>query len=181
MKNRLFRWMHDNAPTRESFENNRFLAPVAHRIFAPELWRFTRRSVPRGVALGLLVGIFLMIPGLQVIGAAFLALPIRANIPLAAAMTFLSNPATTPLILWGSVYVGNNMLGRSADISMFMELLNQHASIGRWLDWLVSDAAPALVFGLGVIAIITASVGYLAASWLWQAHLRRKWNARKSR
>src|SRR3546814_14331011 len=73
-------------------------APVAHRVLEPSLWRFTRRSVPRGVALGLLVGIFLLIPGVQIAGAALLALPFRANIPLAAAMTFLSNPATTPLL-----------------------------------------------------------------------------------
>ncbi len=44
-------------PSRDSLENNRFIQPVAHRVLAPELWRFTRRSVPRGVALGLLVGI----------------------------------------------------------------------------------------------------------------------------
>src|SRR3546814_5191395 len=98
MDNRLSRWWHANAPTRESLENNRFLAPVAHRVLEPSLWRFTRRSVPRGVALGLLVGIFLLIPGVQIAGAALLALPFRANIPLAAAMTFLSNPATTPLL-----------------------------------------------------------------------------------
>ena len=98
MDNRFSRWWHANAPTRESLEHNKFLAPVAHRVLEPSLWRFTRRSVPRGVALGLLVGIFLLIPGIQIAGAALLALPFRANIPVAAAMTFLSNPATTPLI-----------------------------------------------------------------------------------
>lgn len=181
MESRLMRWLHEQAPSRESLAKNRFLAPVAHRILAPELWRFTRRSVPRGVALGLLVGIFLMIPGLQIVGAAFLALPFRANVPLAAAMTFLSNPATTPLILWGSVYVGNFMLGRTADVASFMMLIHEHASIGRWMAWLFSEAAPALLFGLGVIAVIAASIGYLVASWMWRAHLWRKWTARIKR
>ncbi len=32
MDNRLSRWWHANAPTRESLEHNRFLAPVAHRV-----------------------------------------------------------------------------------------------------------------------------------------------------
>jgi uncharacterized protein len=58
-------WLHRQAPTRESFEGSRFLRPFAKRVFHPALWRFTRRSVPRGVALGLLVGIFLLIPGLR--------------------------------------------------------------------------------------------------------------------
>ncbi|MGD9810649.1 MAG: DUF2062 domain-containing protein [Sphingobium sp.] len=181
MDNRLSRWWHAHAPRREVFENSRILAPIAHRVLAPELWRFTRRSVPRGVALGLLVGIFLMIPGLQIAGAAFLALPFRANIPLAAAMTFLSNPATTPLILWASVYIGNIMLGRTADISRFMALLHQHAGIGQWVQWLLSEAAPALVFGLFVISVIAAAIGYLVADWLWRAHLFRKWQARRHR
>lgn len=176
---RIADWWHVHAPRREMFENSRVLAPVAHRVLAPELWRFTRRSVPRGVALGLLVGIFLLIPGLQIAGAAMLALPFRANIPVAAAMTFLSNPATTPLILWASVYVGNVMLGRSAEVTQFMALIHEHAGFMRWCAWLFSEAAPALLFGLAVISIIAAAVGYLLASWMWRAHLWRKWRGRK--
>ncbi|MFO1260051.1 MAG: DUF2062 domain-containing protein [Sphingomonadaceae bacterium] len=179
MQNRLTDWWHEHAPRRETFENSRILAPVAHRVLAPELWRFTRRSVPRGVALGLLVGIFLMIPGLQIAGAAFLALPLRANIPLAAAMTFLSNPATTPLILWASVYIGNIALGRSSEIAQFMALVDQHASVARWAQWLFSEAAPALVFGLALISIVFAVAGYFIADWLWRSHLWRKWKARR--
>ena len=41
--------------TRDQIERNRFLKPFAHRLLRSELWRFTRRSVPRGVALGLFV------------------------------------------------------------------------------------------------------------------------------
>src|SRR3546814_6720717 len=45
-------WFVRNMPTQESLRANRFLSPFANRILAPELWRLTRRSVPRGVALG---------------------------------------------------------------------------------------------------------------------------------
>ena len=181
MDNRFTRWWHANAPTRESLEHNRFIAPVAHRVLEPSLWRFTRRSVPRGVALGLLVGIFLLIPGIQIAGAALLALPFRANIPVAAAMTFLSNPATTPLILWLSVYIGNWMLGRTADASGFMALVNEHASIRQWCAWLFSEAAPAMLFGLSLISIAVAVVGYFLADWIWRHRMGRKWRARKLR
>lgn len=181
MQNRLIHWFHTHAPRREALENSRILAPIAHRVLAPELWRLTRRSVPRGVALGLLVGIFLMIPGLQIAGAALFALPFRANVPIAAAMTFLSNPATTPLILWASVYIGNIMLGRTADVSRFMVLFNEHASMSRWLEWLFSEAAPALLFGLAVISMVVAVIGYFVSDWLWRAHLGRKWKARLAR
>lgn len=178
---RFTRWWHANAPTRESLEHNRFLAPVAHRVLEPSLWRFTRRSVPRGVALGLLVGIFLLIPGVQIAGAALLALPFRANIPVAAAMTFLSNPATTPFILWASVYIGNWMLGRTADASGFMALVNEHASIRQWFAWLFSEAAPAMLFGLTLISMAVAILGYFLADWIWRHRMSRKWHARKLR
>ncbi|MGE4431398.1 MAG: DUF2062 domain-containing protein [Sphingobium sp.] len=181
MTSRVLHWFRENAPSRESFENSRILAPVAHRVLAPELWRFTRRSVPRGVALGLLVGIFLLIPGVQIAGAALFALPFRANIPIAAGMTFLSNPATTPFILWASVYVGNITLGRNADISRFMTLFHDNASIGEWCGWLFSEAAPALLFGLAVISIVAAVIGYFISDWIWKLHLGRRWKARRRR
>lgn len=180
-RGRLARWWHANAPTRESLEQSRVLAPVAHRVLEPSLWRFTRRSVPRGVALGLFVSIFLLIPGVQIAGAALFALPFRANIPLAAAMTFLSNPATTPLILMASVWLGNWMLGRTADATGFMALVDGHASIGRWCAWLFSEAAPAMLLGLGLISLACAVVGYFLADWIWRHRMGRKWHARKFR
>ncbi|WP_031298360.1 MULTISPECIES: DUF2062 domain-containing protein [Sphingobium] len=181
MMSRLTRWWHANCPTRESMERSRILAPVAHRVLEPSLWRFTRRSVPRGVALGLFVGIFLMIPGVQIAGAALLALPFRANIPVAAAMTFLSNPATTPLILMASVWLGNWMLGRSADASGFMALVDGHASVREWSAWLVSEAAPAMLIGLLIISLACTAIGYVAADWFWRHRMGRKWQARKLR
>jgi len=178
VKRHLIRIYHDNVPSRESLENNRFIRPVAHRVLAPALWRFTRRSVPRGVALGLFVGIFLLVPGLQIAGAALLALPCRANVPIAAAMTFLSNPATTPFLVGLSLYIGNGMLGGTADISRFYALIETHASVRQWTGWLLSDAAPALLTGLFVVSVVSAAVGYLVASFFWRARIATKWKLR---
>ncbi|MBA4009974.1 MAG: DUF2062 domain-containing protein, partial [Erythrobacter sp.] len=86
-----------NTPTREEMAQNKYLAPIAHRFLSPELWRFTRRSVPRGVALGLFAAF--IIPIGQIFLAAFLALPSRANVPLAALVTFVTNPFTLPFWL----------------------------------------------------------------------------------
>ncbi|MDD3800525.1 MAG: DUF2062 domain-containing protein, partial [Novosphingobium sp.] len=78
---RMGRWLHSQMPTHEQLEANRFTAPFARR---QELFRFTRRSVPRGVAVGLLVGIFALIPGVQIAGAALMCVPFRGNIPISA-------------------------------------------------------------------------------------------------
>ncbi len=157
-------------PTREKLEENRYVAPLARR---QELWRFTRRSVPRGVAIGLLVGIFALIPGVQIVGAALMCVPCRGNIPLAAAMTFLSNPGTTPLILLASAWVGNRM-GFHADLTTLNSMSEHGASLGDWAYWFVSDAAPAVLIGLFVISTIAASIGYLIASVFWRWWVGRK-------
>lgn len=175
------RWVHEQAPTRDSFERSRFLRPFAHRVFHPALWRFTRRSVPRGVALGLLVGIFLLIPGVQIAGVALLALPCRANIPIGAAMTFLSMPATTPFILAASVYVGESVLRLSGGSERIYALIQTGASLSQWLDFIWTEAPMAMVqglAGLAIISIIAAAIGYVIAAGVWRLRITRKWRRR---
>lgn len=176
---RLTDWVRAQAPSRESFEKSRFLKPFAQRVFHPALWRFTRRSVPRGVALGLMVGIFLLVPGLQIAGAALFALPLRANVPVAAAMTFLSNPITTPFLIAGALFVGDATLHLGADVSQFEALMARHASLQAWAGWFFSSAAPALIWGLFVIAVLAALLGYIIAIWAWRFWLIRKWQMRR--
>ena len=167
-----------HAPTRDEMLKSRWLKPFGQRIRHSELWRFTRRSVPRGVAVGLFVGIFLMVPGVQVVGAALLSAPFRANIPVAAAMTFLSNPATTPFFILAALGIGNRM-GFHADLAAFEELASTHASVGRWLTWLFSDAAPSMVSGLLVISIAVALAGYIVSLVGWRWWTARKWRRRQ--
>ncbi len=177
LTSRIVRWSKRNMPRREDLEHNRWVGPFARR---QELWRFTRRSVPRGVAVGLLVGIFALIPGIQIIGAALMCVPVRGNIPLAALMTFLSNPATTPLILAASIWLGNK-LGYHADVATFYSLYERGASLGDWASWLLSDAAPAMLIGLFIISTISAAIGYLIAAFGWTAWVRRKRRAAQER
>jgi uncharacterized protein (DUF2062 family) len=174
---RIAAWLHRAMPKREELEHTPFVGPFARR---QELWRFTRRSVPRGVAVGLLVGIFALIPGVQIVGAALMCVPCRGNIPLAAMMTFLSNPATTPLILAASIWLGNG-LGYRADIATFHSLYARGASWNEWGSWVLSDAAPALLVGLFMISTITAAVGYLVSSFTWNWWVRRKRRAKLDR
>lgn len=174
------RWWKSVMPTHEQIEAIRWLRPIAHVVLRSDLWRFHRRSVPRGVAIGLLVGIFLMIPGLQIIGAVLVSLPFRANIPLAAAMTFLSNPLTTPFILVASIWTGNALFGLHADIDTLYFLYENGASVRQYVDWLFSDAAPALLGGLGVISCAAAAVGYALSVLLWRWWIGHKWKHRQS-
>ncbi|SKB26342.1 DUF2062 domain-containing protein [Sphingopyxis flava] len=171
----VMNWIRRNSPTREELLASRFVRPFAHRVAHSHLWRFTRTSVPRGTALGLFVGIFFLIPGVQILGVALLALPFRANIPIGAAMTFLSNPVTTPFIIAASVWLGDRMFGLHANVATFSVMIEQGATAGQWLRWLLSDAAPALIAGLFVISAVSAAVGYVLATLVWDNWIRLRW------
>ena len=180
MVERITNWVARKAPKREELAESRWLKPFGARVLHSEFWRFTRRSVPRGVAAGLFVGVFLLIPGVQIVGSALLSIPFRANIPVAAAMTFLTNPATTPFLLIASIWVGNR-LGFHADLAAFQALYARGASAGEWTAWLFSDAAPALVSGLLIIALAAGAIGYFLSVLVWRWWTGRKWRRRATR
>lgn len=175
---RFASWSRRNLPTRDSMQSNRLLRPVAHRVLAPELWRFTRRSVPRGVALGMFTGI--LIPMGQIPASALLALPLRANVPAAALTTFFTNPLTTPLLFWIYYQVGAWLLHVQQAVPG--EALGAAVdSAPGWLDWLIRDVGPATFVGMVVCALIGALLGYALAAFGWRAWIARKWRHRHDR
>ncbi|WP_246449514.1 DUF2062 domain-containing protein [Novosphingopyxis iocasae] len=152
-------------PTRDEMGRNRFLKPFADRVMRPDLWRFTRRSVPRGIALGMLAGFW--IPVGQIFAAALLAWPIRANVPIAAATTFITNPITYPFWVVVANKLGRFILRIDA-MTVGAPLNNQvQSEFGRWLSWLLREAG-VTAFGMVVLGILFASVGYLLASFAWR-------------
>jgi uncharacterized protein (DUF2062 family) len=179
MSNRFSRWAQRNMPTREQMERNRFIRPFAHRVLRSELWRFTRRSVPRGIALGLLVGI--IVPFAQILFAALLSVSVRANVPLAALATFVTNPFTTPLIWVVAYWVGGWLL--RVDAATVVAPVNaaiERTDLQRFLEWL-TGATMVTAFGLVVIAVISASVSYLLSGVIWRMVVGRKWRRRARR
>ncbi len=161
-------------PTREQMAENKYLKPIAHRFLSPELWRFTRRSVPRGVALGLFAGF--IIPLGQVFVAAFLALPARANVPLAALVTFITNPFTLPFWLLVANRVGGFVLKIDAAT---MGAANAELSSGRWqqFGWFL-ETAGVTAFGFVVLSIVTSAIGYVLSGFVWRVMVGRRRNRR---
>ena len=168
-----------NMPTREQLERNRFIRPFAGKVLRSELWRFTRRSVPRGVALGLLVGI--IVPFAQILFASLLSVPVKANVPLAALTTFVTNPVTTPLIWVAAYWVGGWLL--RVDAATIVAPVNtaiERTELQQFLEWL-TGATMVTAFGLVVIAVVSASVSYLVSVWVWRWWTARKWSRRRAR
>jgi uncharacterized protein (DUF2062 family) len=169
-------WIQRNMPTREQMEKSRVMRPFASRVLRSELWRFTRRSVPRGVALGMLVGI--IVPFAQILFSALLCLPVRANVPIAALTTFVTNPVTTPLIWVLGYNIGAWMLRVDAmTVVAPVNTAMEHSQFGDMLQWL-TGATVVTAFGLVVLAIGASALSYLVSSFIWRIVVANK-RARK--
>ncbi len=172
MFQRTTAWVQRNLPTREQMEKSRVMRPFASRVLRSDLWRFTRRSVPRGVALGMLVGI--IVPFAQILFASVLCLPVRANVPIAALTTFVTNPFTTPLVWVLGYNVGSWMLRVDAmTVVAPVNAAMERSEFGDMLQWL-TGATLVTAFGLVVIAVVASAVSYLVTVFAWRIIVARK-------
>ena len=83
----LIRRLRALAPSREQLEANPWLRRLAPHLANPKLWCWSRRGVALGVAIGLFIGF--LIPVAQILLAAAAAVVLRANVPIAAAASYL--------------------------------------------------------------------------------------------
>src|SRR6185312_9447402 len=159
-----FRWLTRHIPTRETIHEHRLLRPFAPHLTHPSLWRMNRRSVPRGVALGLFVGV--IIPFMHTFIAALLAIPTRANVAVAAAFTLLVNPLTIPPMYYAAYRVGSWELHYDTALVDPAAAERFSSELSRLLFWIHHASGPIAV-GVVSIAAAAAVVGYVFASLAW--------------
>ena len=169
---RLAGWFQARIPTREQLEKSRWVKPYAKYVLRSNLWQFNRRSVPRGVALGLFVGI--MIPLAHFAAAAMLAVFLRANIPVALTATFIGFPAFLPVIWLAAERVGSWLLRVDAMTVVAPVSQTMQATETDHLLAMLTQKGPSVAFGMFVIASVLASVGYLVTSFFWRVRVGRK-------
>jgi hypothetical protein len=142
-------------------------------VLAPSLWRFNRRSVPRGVALGLATSTLVPVAHMPV--TALLSIPLRANIPTAVGVTI---PSTflIPGLWWAAFHIGRWVL--HFDRRVGHQIASNVKANAGWLHWLFAQAGPATIVGLVIIAATLAVVGYAVTAFGWRLWIRRKWRNR---
>lgn len=179
MSGRVATWLKAQVPDRDKLAENRFLRPFANRILRSDLWLFTRRSVPRGVALGLFVAI--LIPFAHSFVAALTAMFVRANVPVAIVTTFASNPITWVIIFPTAFEIGRFLLHIDAmtKIQPISETM-QTTQTDHLLQQL-TGAGLETALGLFVLASIVSTVGYFASGLIWRSIVMRKRRARLAR
>lgn len=177
-------WLRRKLPTEATLKAHpglRWLGPLLRR---PWLWQMTRRRVAAGVGIGVFFGF--LIPVLQIAGAAVVAILLRANLPVAALATLVSNPFTYAPIGLLAYQTGAALLGEpeAADASEALSTLgaapDPTAEPTGWLERLQGVAVP-LFLGLAVFAVVggVLSWGLVHAGWTLAVWLKRRRRRRR--
>lgn len=172
----LRRWL----PTEDDLRQRRSLRWLGPLLRRPWLWHLNRRSVAMGAAIGVFFGF--LIPVLQIAAAAMVAVLLRANLPVAAASTLVSNPLTYAPIFLLAYKTGSALLGEQVDASRAAALAAADiADADDWSARLREVGRPMLV-GLAVFAVVGGIVTWAAVSLLWTAAvvLRRRRGVRRA-
>lgn len=137
-----------------------------------------RRSVPRGVALGLFVGV--IIPVMHTAIAAVIAIPLRANVAVTALFTLVVNPLTIPPIYYAAYRIGSWELHHDATLVNPAAAERFSSELSRLLFWIHQASGPIAV-GVLTIAFASAAIGYLASAVGWRFWSHSRFRQRRRR
>jgi len=176
-------WIRAKLPTEETLKAHpglRWMGPLLRR---PWLWHLNRRRVAMGAGIGVFFGF--LIPVLQIAGAAAFALVLRANLPVAAFATLVSNPLTYAPIGVAAYQTGSWILGQETEPGAAETLAA--AADGRSVDgpghgwWAKAKAiGKPLFLGLAIFAVVggisawaLVHVAWTVGVWLKRRRRRR--------
>jgi len=150
--------LHCYIPSRKQIFGNRWLAWLGPWLHDPKLWHWSRRGVALGVALGVFFG--LLVPIAQIPLTVAAAIVMRANVPVAAASTLITNPITFGPIYYGAYRLGAWVTGEDVPVDSDNNLSAQ--KIGA-----VDDGASLWqrIVGLGKPLLVGGSVHHGHADW----------------
>ncbi|MDO5506360.1 MAG: DUF2062 domain-containing protein [Pseudoxanthomonas suwonensis] len=157
-------------PTRESLSGNRWLRPLAPWLGERRLWHFSRRGVALGVALGVFFGF--LVPLAQIPMSVGGAILLRANVPMAAVSTLVTNPATVGPLYFAAYRVGAALTGRRVPEAPEDLPGDANADSGRGPVERALALGRPLFVGLLVFASIGAGLAYALVSAAWTLRVR---------
>ena len=145
---------------------------LGDRLHSPNLWHLNRHSVARAFAIGFWAMYTPPLPWQQVI-AAVLAITFNANLPIAVALVWITNPVTWLPMYYFAYKVGALALGMDAfGFDQFSELFS--------IEKILELGAPFLL-GCFILMNIGGVVGYFVTQMLWRRSVLHQWEMRKYR
>ena len=163
-------------PTRDAITQSRLLRWLGPRIHDPLLWHVNRRSVARGVAMGVFFG--LMIPIAQIPAAAIASLLLRGNLWIAAVSTLVSNPLTYGPLYYFAYRLGAGVIGTRTpadltadDVERPMRMIDSLAQAWAW----ITGIGQPLLLGMLIMAVTGAFIAYWGTQLVWRMRVTAKW------
>lgn len=159
-------------PDRQRIKKIKSLEFLGERLHAPNLWHLNRRSVSRAFAIGFWAMYTPPLPWQMVI-AALLAISFDANVPIAVALVWITNPVTWVPMYYFAYLVGTWVLRQdSYTFTQFSEFFSMETA------W---DLGAPFLVGCFTLMNLGAAVGYFTIRWLWRRSVTRQWELRKLR
>jgi len=164
---KVFKRLRKHLPTPREVEENRYVGMFGSSLKRRELWIFSRRSTAKGVAIGIFCA-FLPMP-FEMVAAAFMAITLLGNLPLALAGVWISNPVTwvplyTPCYLLGAWLVGIEPIPLE---QITLLKLGWHY-VALWLGCLIIGS---------IVALLSHSIIRI----LWRLEITSNWKSRVER
>lgn len=163
-------FMKRHLPSPEKVRQMKSLSFLGDIVQEPNLWHINRHSVARAFLVGVW---FCFIPmPFQMLASALFAIWFNANLPLAVALVWISNPVTMPPIFYFNYKLGAWILSRPLLDFEFSPSL-------AWVSERLLDIGIPLYLGSLVVATVSACVAYLIIQLLWRRKVRANWLLRR--
>ena len=159
-------------PNPDLIKNHKNLQFLGDKLHDPNFWHLSRRSVSMAFAIGLFAA-WLPVPGQMAI-AAVGAFSYRANLPIAVALVWLTNPITMPPLFYFAYRVGLWFMDRPSPAENFKFSLEGVTS-GFGNTW------EPFLLGCFIMGISCSAAGYFGINYFWHQHVAKKWAARKQK
>lgn len=158
-------------PHPDRIREHKALRFMSHLLYEPNLWHLNRRSVSRAMAVGLFWALIPM--PMQTAPAVAMAIFLRTNLPVCLGLVWLTNPLTTPPVMYATYRLGAWLLGEPA--------LSLPDSLS--LEWVTNEIANVwkpLYLGSLVAAVGCSVIGYGGTRLYWRWWIQRQWQKRKN-
>jgi len=161
-------------PHRDSVSEDKWMGRFfSHLLHRHELWQLNRKSVARAAAIG---AFWAVIPlPVQSIPSVACAVWARANVALAFAMVWLSNPLTL-IPHWWLIYEIGRVVLRRPRIEIRYEMGWLWEKLTNWHTF-VEIGVPMLV-GSVILGTLLAAIAYVLANVAWRWYVILRWRAR---
>lgn len=138
----------------------------------PNIWHLNRHSISGAFSVGIFMA-FIPVP-FQMLLAACIAIPLKANLPISVGLVWITNPLTIPLIFYSAYQIGAWLMHIPTQTILFEPSI-------AWLSTSLAAVWQPFLLGSFILAIIGAFLGHFMVHAFWRFHIFQYLKARRAR